>query len=65
MEGFQQTKDKDQSFKPDGYKPLPYAPQAKIENEAQMDTINKTKLEHSYTMWVMIRDQYAMNAKKQ
>lgn len=55
MEGDFPQGDKAQ-YKPPGYKQLTYAPKQKLQNESELDKLPKTKLEKSYSLWVMIRE---------
>ena len=52
----------ERSFKPEGYHAIPYAPVKKIDTEAKLATMEQTKLQHSYTYWVMIWEQTKKNA---
>jgi hypothetical protein len=56
MEGDIPQGDKAQ-YKPAGYKQLIYAPKQKLQTEADLNALTKTKLEKEYTLWVMIREQ--------
>lgn len=63
MEGDFPQGDKAQ-YKPPGYKQLTYAPKQKLQNESELAKLPKTKLEKSYSLWVMIREQ-TFQKKKQ
>lgn len=43
-------------YKPAGYVAMVYAPEHKIESEAQMNTVPQDKLNSAYSLWVMVRD---------
>lgn len=51
-------------YKPAGYKQLIYAPKQKLQTEADLATIKKTKLEKEYSLWVMIREQVFQKKKQ-
>ena len=46
--------DKERSFKPEGYVQIPYQPVKMVETEAKLAELEQTKLQFSYTYWVMI-----------
>lgn len=41
-----------------------YDPKQKIEDENEMKDVEKTKLEHAYTLWIMINDNNFKYMKK-
>ena len=51
----------ERTYKPQGYVQIPYAPAKKIDSEAKLEAVEQTKLEHSYTYWVMIWEQNYKN----
>ena len=44
-------------LKPPGYKPILYQPANKIESEDLIDKVTQDKLQCSFTLWVMHREQ--------
>ena len=51
----------ERTYKPDGYVQIAYKPVAKVDSEAKLETMDQTKLQHSYTYWVMIWEQNYKN----
>lgn len=56
MEGDFPQGDKAQ-YKPAGYKQLIYAPQQKLQTEAELAATKKTQLQQEYSLWALIREQ--------
>ena len=43
-------------YKPPGWIPLTYVPKSKVESESHFHEITTDKLQHEWTLWVMVND---------
>ena len=50
-------------YKPEGYVAMVYAPEHKIESQSDMNSVPQDKLQHAYSLWVMVREQVYQNKK--